>query len=273
MAAIARAHRHDMDRAALAPIGDAAVPAVAGAPPRRAALAPPRRSQPPSRRRGADRDDRGPAPLPEPRDYDAPSRAARCRSMTPRRWRRASRHAPPSRPRPTRIRRGHRIRRAPAGSGAAARAPIALAAARLATAILLLIAHQYRPDRLARRRRAVPAADRLALCGDRPAGEPARTRLHRTVTRKETQDGVQVLVVEGVIKSQSRAPPRCRGCALPCATAAGHEIYSWTALPRATRSPPAPPCRSARGSPRRRPRRMRCWCASSTGAIWSPELQ
>ena len=52
------------------------------------------------------------------------------------------------------------------------------------------------------------------------------------VTRKETQDGVQMLVVEGVIKSTSQARrSRCRGCALPCATRNGHEIYTWTALP------------------------------------------
>ena len=37
---------------------------------------------------------------------------------------------------------------------------------------------QCRPRRLARRHRALSAADRVALCGDRLAGEPARPRLH-----------------------------------------------------------------------------------------------
>ncbi|MPZ39932.1 MAG: thioredoxin [Rhizobiales bacterium] len=51
------------------------------------------------------------------------------------------------------------------------------------------------------------------------------------VTREETQDGVPTLVLEGVIKSTSKrdtAVPRLR---FAVRNAQGHEIYSWTALP------------------------------------------
>jgi hypothetical protein len=51
------------------------------------------------------------------------------------------------------------------------------------------------------------------------------------VTRRETQDGVQMLVVEGMIRSNSRRladVPRLR---FAVRNAAGQEIYSWTALP------------------------------------------
>jgi predicted Zn finger-like uncharacterized protein len=51
------------------------------------------------------------------------------------------------------------------------------------------------------------------------------------ITRKETEDGVPMLVVEGMIKSTSRrdiAVPRLR---FAIRNAGGHEIYSWTSMP------------------------------------------
>lgn len=73
------------------------------------------------------------------------------------------------------------------------------------------------------------------------------------VTRKEAQDGVTMLVVEGVIKSTSKRPvdvPRLR---FAVRNAKGHDIYSWTALP--TQSVIAPgaamPFRSRLASPPR----------------------
>ena len=71
------------------------------------------------------------------------------------------------------------------------------------------------------------------------------------VTRKETQDGTPMLVVEGVVKSASKHPidvPRLR---FAVRDAKGHEIYSWTALPaRNTIAPGATmPFRSRLASP------------------------
>lgn len=51
------------------------------------------------------------------------------------------------------------------------------------------------------------------------------------VTRKEAQDGVTMLLVEGVIKNTVKRPvdvPRLR---FAVRNAKGHDIYSWTALP------------------------------------------
>ncbi len=73
------------------------------------------------------------------------------------------------------------------------------------------------------------------------------------VTRHEAQDGVNMLVVEGVIKSNSKRTidvPRLR---FAVRNAKGHDIYSWTALP--TQSAIAPgatlPFRSRLASPPR----------------------
>ena len=92
-------------------------------------------------------------------------------------------------------------------------------------------------------------------------------------TEKESQDGVQVLVVEGKIVNAARHAvdvPRLR---FAVRNDSGHEIYTWTALPDQELCwRPARRCRSARGWPRRRARATRCWCASSTGATLSPEF-
>jgi len=51
------------------------------------------------------------------------------------------------------------------------------------------------------------------------------------VTRKETQDGVQMLLIEGVIKSNSRYPTDVPRLRFAVRNAKGQEIYTWTAVP------------------------------------------
>ncbi|MEA2144159.1 MAG: hypothetical protein QOI64_2589 [Solirubrobacteraceae bacterium] len=71
------------------------------------------------------------------------------------------------------------------------------------------------------------------------------------VTRKETQDGTPMLVVEGIIKSNSRQPTNVPRLRFAVRNANGHEIYSWTAQPaRNTIAPGASmPFRSRLASP------------------------
>jgi predicted Zn finger-like uncharacterized protein len=51
------------------------------------------------------------------------------------------------------------------------------------------------------------------------------------VTRKDTQDGVQMLLVEGVIKSTGSRTAEVPRIRFAVRNAGGQEIYSWTALP------------------------------------------
>jgi predicted Zn finger-like uncharacterized protein len=51
------------------------------------------------------------------------------------------------------------------------------------------------------------------------------------VTHTETQDGVKVLLIDGVIKSQSRRVAEVPRLRFAVRNAAGQEIYNWTALP------------------------------------------
>ena len=51
------------------------------------------------------------------------------------------------------------------------------------------------------------------------------------VTRKEIQDGVPMLMVEGVIKSTSKQAINVPRLRFAVRNVNGHEIYSWTALP------------------------------------------
>jgi predicted Zn finger-like uncharacterized protein len=71
------------------------------------------------------------------------------------------------------------------------------------------------------------------------------------VTRKETQDGTSMLVVEGVIKSASKQPINVPRLRFAVRNAKGHEIYNWTAQPaRNTLAPGASiPFRSRLASP------------------------
>jgi hypothetical protein len=71
------------------------------------------------------------------------------------------------------------------------------------------------------------------------------------VTRRDTQDGVQMLLVEGVITSNSRRTTEVPRIRFAVRNARGQEIYTWTALP--TRNVIAPgatmPFRSRLASP------------------------
>ena len=128
-----------------------------------------------------------------------------------------------------------------------------------------------RPE-LARRGGAAIPADRLALCGDRVAGEPARPVLRgREEHGASSMTASPVLVVEGTIVNLTTPHARSAAAAPRAAQQRGHEVYAWTALPPKRRSARATGCRSARGSPRRRPTGATSSCASSTGAMPSPD--
>jgi len=71
------------------------------------------------------------------------------------------------------------------------------------------------------------------------------------VTRKEVQDGVQMLVVEGFIRNASRRSADVPRLRFAVRNIAGQEIYSWTALPARNTIPPGMtlPFRSRLASP------------------------
>ncbi len=196
-----------------------------------------------------DRDDRGPAPLPDPRDYelppapvvvdDAPALAPGDHEEAPQ----AAIEAVPENIETVAARRT----RKPPPRRRQSRWPISGWTA----AILLLLAINiglvaFRADivRLFPQTAPVYAA----------IGFEVNLRglvFTEIVTRKDAQDGTSMLVVEGVIKSTSKRDitvPRLR---FAIRDAKGHEIYSWTAQP--TRSTIAPgttmPFRSRLASP------------------------
>ena len=161
----------------------------------------------------------GRRPLPEPREYDAAARAGDGRGRPGPGCRRGDPEAPPQaagRGRP----RGHRNgRRPPDPAAAAASAKSRWPVPGWATAILLLIAINIGPDRLARRHRAAvcrrpPRSMRRSACrsicagSSSPRSSPARRP--RTACRCWWS------------RASSRAPASsrqtCRGCASPCAT-------------------------------------------------------
>ncbi len=114
-------------------------------------------------------------------------RPAAVRGRAPRRDRRASartRGSGRERPAGTAAARRHRDGRGPPGPTAGGTA--ALAAARLVDRHSGADRCQPRAGWLARRHRALVAADRVALCGDRAAGQSARARLHEHHDRKRT---------------------------------------------------------------------------------------
>jgi hypothetical protein len=83
---------------------------------------------------------------------------------------------------------------------------------------------QCRPYRLAQRGGAALSADRTVVRSDRPA-------FAEISTRKEEQDGVPMLVIEGTIKSTSRRTADVPRLRFAVRNAQGQEIHSWTALP------------------------------------------
>ena len=194
-----------------------------------------------------DRDDRGPGPLPEPRDNDvlpAPATVDDAPALVP-----SQEPAPPAAaetvPENIESVAARRIRRPPPKRKTPWPVP------GWATAIVLLIATNigliaFRADivRLAPQTAAAYAAIGL----DVNLRGLVFTEL---ITRKETQDGVPMLTVEGVIKSASKQPVNVPRLRFAVRNAQGHEIYSWTAVPaRNTIAPGATiPFRSRLASP------------------------
>ena len=87
----------------------------------------------------------------------------------------------------------------------------------------------------------------------------------RAGSRKETQDGVSILIVEGTIVSTAKQAGR--GAAPALCRAQRHRPgglhLDRAAEPQHSRRP-AKRCDSTAGSPRRRPTPATSWCASST---------
>ncbi len=231
MAEIALSHHQDMAALSGAPArimaaAGAAEPPDEYASPALADVPPPEPSwdQPPPE--DLVRDDRGPAPLPEPQDYDLrrpkPVTIDDAPALVPGSG--EPRAAADTVPEDIESVAARRTRRTPVRRRM--RSPVPGWAA----AILLLIAIKigligWRADvvRLLPQTAAVYAAIGLEV-------NLRGLVFTELVTRKETQDGVPMLVVEGVIKSSNKretAVPRLR---FAVRNAAGHEIYNWTAL-------------------------------------------
>jgi hypothetical protein len=70
-------------------------------------------------------------------------------------------------------------------------------------------------------------------------------------TRRETQDGVQVLVVEGFIQNETRRPVQVPRLRFAVRNTSGQEIYSWTSMPARSTIPSGTmlPFRSRLASP------------------------
>ncbi len=240
MAAISLSHQQD-----LAALASGGLPAE-GAPGALAEASPEPPMEPPAAD-APDRDDRGPAPLPEPREHDLPAPVAveDAPPLAPA----DPEGAPPAaaEPAPVDIETvaARRIRRPPPKPKS--RWPVP----GWASAIMLLIAINigliaFRADVV----RLMPqTASAYAVVGlEVNLRGLVFTEL---VTRKETQDGVPMLVVEGVIKSASKQPTNVPRLRFAVRNAKGHEIYSWTAVPaRNTIAPGATiPFRSRLASP------------------------
>jgi predicted Zn finger-like uncharacterized protein len=212
MAEIALSHHQDM----------AALAGAAGAPSGALASA----DEPPEPPGELDRDDRGPAPLREPRDpvpVAEPAGVNDSATLAPA-------HPDNDRQAAVEALRGdiesvaaRRTRRPPTRRGA----PVSGWAA----AILLLVAVNvglvgWRADVV----RLVPQAAAIYAA----IGLDVNLRglvFTEVVTRRETQDGTPMLLVEGVIKSTSKRDADVPRLRFAVRNAQGHEIYSWTALP------------------------------------------
>ena len=196
----------------------------------------------------AGNNDRGPGPLPEPRDYDLPAAPVTvddAPALVPSGEEGPPQPAAESIPEDIESVAARRIRRPPPRPQP--RWPVP----GWTTAILLLVAINigliaFRADIV----RLLPqtAAAYAAVGLDVNLRGLVFTEL---VTRKEAQDGTPMLVVEGVIKSTSKQAINVPRLRFAVRNAKGHEIYSWTALPaRNTIAPGATiPFRSRLASP------------------------
>jgi predicted Zn finger-like uncharacterized protein len=228
MAAISLSHQQDL--AALAHGGDTGgePPPPEPTPTAEAELVPAVAAEPEPE---LDRDDRGPGQLPAPRDYDLPpppvtveDAPALVPSGDPEPPPAAA-EAPVDTPVDIETVAARRIRRPPPKPKS--RFPVP----GWATAITLLIAINtgliaFRSDVV----RLMPqtAAAYAAIGLDVNLRGLVFTEL---VTRKDTQDGTPMLVVEGIIKSASKQPINVPRLRFSVRNAKGHEIYNWTAQP------------------------------------------
>jgi predicted Zn finger-like uncharacterized protein len=216
MAAISLSHQQDL--AALAHGGDHGGE-HGGEPP--ADGAPAAEADPP-----LDRDDRGPGALPEPREYDVPSAPVMVEdapALVP-----SEPEPPQPEPEPPidiETVAARRLRRPPPKPKS--RWPVP----GWATAITLLIAINF--GLIAFRADIVRLLPQTAAAYAAVGLEVNLRGLVFTdlVTRKETQDGTSMLVVEGVIKSASKQPINVPRLRFAVRNAKGHEIYNWTAQP------------------------------------------
>jgi predicted Zn finger-like uncharacterized protein len=195
-----------------------------------------------------DRDDRGPGQLPEPRDYDLPPTPVTVEdapALVPSGDPEAPPPAAAELPIDIETVAARRLRRPPPKPKS--RWPVP----GWGTAITLLIAVNialiaFRADIVRLFPQTVAAYAAVGL-------EVNLRGLVFTelVTRKETQDGTPMLVVEGIIKSASKQPINVPRLRFAVRNAKGHEIYNWTAQPtRNTLAPGATiPFRSRLASP------------------------
>jgi hypothetical protein len=174
-----------------------------------------------------DRDDRGPLAPPEPREYTLPPEPAAVSdapALAPGEPAEASQAA--TIPEDIESVAARRLRRPPAR-----RQQKRAGSTRWSIAILALLAINlgligWRTDIV----RLMPQTASLYAA----IGLDVNLRnLHFTdlVTRKESQDGVHLLVVEGNIKSTNKRPTEVPRLRFAVQNAKGHDIYSWTALP------------------------------------------
>jgi len=219
MAAIARSHHQDI--AAFATAG-----AEADGPPADQAPAEITADQLPAEQ--LDRDDRGPAALPEPADHQLRAEPVAVDDAPP--LAPADPEAPPQPaaaniPEDIETVAARRLRRPP--PRAKSRWPMP----GWGTAILLLItiniglvAWRVEIVRLLPQTASIYAAIGLEV----NLRGLAFTQL---VTRKETQDGVHMVVIEGIIRSNLKHPTDVPRLRFAMRNAQGHEIYTWTAVP------------------------------------------
>jgi predicted Zn finger-like uncharacterized protein len=171
------------------------------------------------------RDDRGPAPLPEQRDYELPAQPVTvddAPALVP-----SGPEVAPVAPVPEDIESvaARRIKRPPPRRNAGWQAPVWSIAILLLLAINIgLIAFRADIVRLFPQTAAVYSALGLEV-------NLRGLVFTELVIRKETQDGTPLLVVEGAIKSVSKRDINVPRLRFAVRNAKGHEVYSWTALP------------------------------------------
>lgn len=252
MAAIALSYRQDMAALSTAGVDGLTVAAPAESPVETAptalddAPADPPADQPPAEEMA--RDDRGPAPLPEPRDYELPAAAVTvddAPALVPGEPERAPQAAAESIPEDIESVAARRIRPPPPRRRAHWPVPgWSTAILALITINIGLIAWRAEIVRLLPQTASVYAAIGLEV-------NLRGLVFTELVTRKEMQDGVPMLVVEGVIKNARKHPTDVPRLRFTVRNATGHEIYSWTALPARNVMAPgtAMPFRSHLASP------------------------